>query len=156
SCTVLGLSVTLLCASEALAQRLSQQDTIAATHLSAAEVQQIIAALERSAYDIPDSWTSELRAKRVDLGQNPGLVLQGTSFLCGATGNCQLFILRNVNGTWISLFGDEQTPLAESFQLASHRTHGIRDLTIVTNLGAESADRETHQFDGRVYRRRRK
>jgi hypothetical protein len=150
------LSATLLCASDALAQTIGEQDTMAAARLSAAEVQQITAALEPLAYDWPDSWTVELRAKRVDLGQSPGLVLTGTHLLCGATGNCQLFVLRKVNGIWTSLFGDEEAPLAESFQLGPHRTHGIKDLTVVTNLSAESAVREIYQFDGEAYRRQRK
>jgi len=49
---------------------------------------------EASAYDTPDSWRAEVRVKRIDLAGTPGLVVQGSKLLCGATGNCQIWIYR--------------------------------------------------------------
>jgi AraC-like DNA-binding protein len=121
--------------------------------LSAEERRQIIAAVARSAFDTPDSWEDELSASRVDLGASPGIVLRGTKLLCGGTGNCQLFVMRKTNGTWVSLFGDEQAPLAESFELGPGATRGIKDLTVVTNSSAEASQKAAYRFDGQVYRR---
>ena len=133
-------------------QSLRDNDRIAAARLSAKELQQVVAALEESAYDTPDSWTEELRAKRVDLGGgNLGMVLQGTKLLCGGTGNCQLFVLRNVNGNWLSLFGSQRAPLAESFRFGPGLTHGIKDLTLTTNSSAEAGKTTRYRFDGQLY-----
>ena len=55
-------------------QSLRDGDSILAAKLSATELRQIVAVVEHSAYDTPDSWTEELRAKRVDLGSTPGLI----------------------------------------------------------------------------------
>src|SRR5512141_2110585 len=95
------------------ARAFGPKDRFAAARLSPRETQQIISAVEQAAYDTPDSWSSELRAKRVDLGDSPGLVLQGSNLLCGATGNCQMFVFRKVREKWVSLFEGEQAPLAE-------------------------------------------
>ena len=133
------------------AESLGEKDTIAAAKLSAKEQREVIDAMERSAFDMPDSWEKELRAKRVDLGGSPGIVLQGTKLLCGGTGNCQLFMLRKVNDEWASLFGDEQAPLAESFHLGPGVTHGIKDLTVSTNSSAEASKRTIYKFNGQRY-----
>ncbi len=134
------------------AQTLGPRYTFPAAGLSAKEVRQIIAGVERLAYDTPDSWSEELRAKRVNLGSSPGLVLQGTKLLCGGTGNCQVFVFRNANNRWISLFGDEQAPLAEAFQLGPGVTRGIKDFTVTANSSAEAGQRVTYKFDGKFYR----
>ena len=52
----------------ATAKTLGTADTFAAAKLMQKEVSQLIPALEQLAYDIPDSWNTELRAKRIDLG----------------------------------------------------------------------------------------
>ena len=83
-----------------------------AANLTKADMSQLVPELEQLAYDIPDSWSTELRAMRVDLGVNPGLLLQGTNLLCGGTGNCQIFVFRRVHGKWMSLFED-QAPICE-------------------------------------------
>jgi hypothetical protein len=121
--------------------------------LSVEERRQILAAVAQSAFDAPDSWEEELSAVRVDLGRSPGIVLRGTKLLCGGTGNCQLFVMRKANGRWVSLFGDDQAPLAESFELGPGVTRGIKDLTVVTNSSAETGQRIRYRFDGRMYRR---
>lgn len=146
---------TLLCSSAfALPQMqsLTVKDTWAAAKLSAQEIQQITAAVEDSAFDTPDSWKKELLVRRVDLGASPGIVAQGAKLLCGATGNCQIFVLRKTNGKWTSLFGTEQAPLAEGFQLGPALTNGVKDLTVIANSTAESNARTIYKFDGTVYR----
>jgi len=133
-------------------QSLTAKDTWAAAKLSPQEIQQITAAVEDSAFDTPDSWEQELRVRRVDLGATPGIIAQGTKLLCGGTGNCQIFVLRKANGKWVSLFGTEQAPLADSFQLGPAVTNGIKDLTVSANSSAESSARVTYKFDGKTYR----
>ena len=134
------------------ADSLGPKDTLAAAKLSPKEIREIISGVEKSAYDTPDSWETELRAKRVDLGAGPGMVLQGTNLLCGGTGNCQLFVFRKADERWVSLFGGDQAPLAESFQLGQSVTHGIKDLTVVTNTSAASSQSVSYKFDGQLYR----
>ena len=82
---LLGSSAMLLfaCLAFSQTQSLGPKDTLAAAQLSPKETRQIISAVEQSAYDTPDSWSSELRAKRIDLGNSQGLVLQGSNLLCG-------------------------------------------------------------------------
>jgi hypothetical protein len=107
-------------------QSLAETETLTAARLSAQELRRIFEVIEQSAYDMPDSWTKELRARRVDLGAGAGLVLQGTTLLCGGTGNCQLFVFRRVNDQWVFLFGRGQAPLAESFEFGPGVTHGVK------------------------------
>jgi hypothetical protein len=120
--------------------------------LSAAEQHQILAVVAPSAFDAPDSWEDELRAVRVDLGASPGIVVRGTKLLCGGTGNCQLFVLRKANGAWVSLFGNEQGPIAESYEFGPDVVQGIKDLTVTTNLGADAARTVKYRFNGQIYR----
>jgi hypothetical protein len=156
SLPALAFSAILLCSNPALpqAQSLGPKDTFAAAKLSANEEREIVAGLEQSAYDTPESWTKEVRIKRIDLGEGPGIVVQGTNLLCGGTGNCQTWVFRKANHRWVSLFGNDQAPLAESFQLGPATTNGIRDFTIVTNSSAKTSQRVTYKFDGRLYRAR--
>jgi hypothetical protein len=135
----------------ATAKTLGTADTFAAAKLTQKEVSQLIQALERLAYDIPDSWNTELQAKRIDLGSSPGLVLEGTNLLCGGTGNCQIFVFRQVKDRWISLF-QGQAPICESFTFGPGTTNGIKNLTVAANQSAETAQRITYQFDGQFYR----
>ncbi|HTM26938.1 MAG TPA: hypothetical protein VL225_17195 [Vicinamibacterales bacterium] len=130
-------------------------DTLQSTGLPAAEIQQIVTAIEPNAFDTPASWTDELRAARVDLGSGPGLILRGSRLLCGGTGNCQVFVLRKVKDRWVSLFGDRQAPIADTIRFGPGATNGIKDLTVTANLSATGSSRVTYTFDGRVYRPRR-
>jgi hypothetical protein len=142
----------LLFAAAALAQMQSVglNETLAAAKLSTKEIGEIIFGVEKSAYDVPESWTKELRVRRVDLGNGPGLVIRGTELLCGGTGNCQIWVFRNVNGRWASLF--DTAPIAEAFQLGPAVTRGIKDLTITSNVSADAGTRTIYKFDGKGYR----
>ncbi len=150
---VLTLLVTISLVSSALAQMgtLSPKETFASAHLTAAEIAEIITAVEESAYDTPDSWEEELRVRRVNLGNTPGIVVMGSKLLCGGTGNCQIWVLRKIDGKWKSLFATEQAPVAEGFQLGPNSTHGIKDLTIVANTSATTTSRVSYKFDGKNY-----
>jgi hypothetical protein len=87
----------------------------AAANLSAKEIREIITGVKKSAYDMPKSWSTEPRLRRVDLGSGPGIVVQGTSLLCGGTGNCQIWVFHKANVNWVPLFANDQTILAEGF-----------------------------------------
>ena len=133
-------------------QSTGPKDTFAASKLSAAEIHDIVAETEKSAYDFPDSWVAELRVKRVDLGATTGIVVRGSNLLCGATANCQTWVFRKVGNHLVSLFEGEQAPIAESFRFEAHTTAGIKDLTIRANSSAEAVTSVTYAFDGHFYR----
>jgi hypothetical protein len=152
----IGLFSFLVFPTVALAQMesLGQKDSLTAANLSAKEIREIITGVKKSAYDMPKSWSKELRLRRVDLGNDPGIVVQGTSLLCGGTGNCQIWVFRKANVNWVSLFANDHPILAESFNFGPAFTHHIKDLTIVTNFSADESKRVTYKFDGRLYRTR--
>lgn len=152
--TLLMFNAILVCAPLAISQMqtLGPKDTVAAARLSAKEIQEIVAQVEQSAYDTPDSWESELRVQRVDLGTSPGIIVQGSKLLCGGTGNCQTWVLRKAAGKWISLMAKDQVPIAEGFSLGPHVTAGIKDFSISANTSAESGKNITYKFDGEFYR----
>jgi hypothetical protein len=151
---LVAFNAILFFASPALPQlkSLGPKDTFATTRLSAKEVHEIVEAVEQSAYDTADSWNKELRVRRVDLGGSPGIVVQGSKLLCGGTGNCQTWVFRKANNKWVSLFGNDQVPFAESFQFGPAVTHGIKTFEIVVNSSAEAGERITYTFDGKFYR----
>jgi hypothetical protein len=149
----IGLLSLLVVSTTALGQ-MDPKDPLAAAHLSAKEIREIIAGVKRSAYDMPKSWSAELRLRRVNLGNGSGIVVQGTGLLCGGTGNCQIWIFRKANINWVSMIADDQTILAEGFSFGPAVTRNIKDLTIVTNFSAEESKRVTYKFDGSLYRAR--
>lgn len=151
---IAGFIGLLLAPRPAQAQTSEPKDSFVAARLTTEEIGEILAGVERSAYDIPKSWRDELQVKRVDLGGDAGIVVQGTKLLCGATGNCQVFVFRNTHGHWVSLFGDGQAPSGDSFQFGPGLSHGIKDFSVRTNLSAATDEHMTYAFDGRVYRRR--
>ena len=148
------ISIVLLCGAQVSAppQQLGPKDTFASAGLSTKETQEIVEAVQKTAYDTPESWTAELRARKVSLGSAPGLAVQGSKLLCGATGNCQTWIFRKVDSAWEPLVGGDQAPIAESFQLGPQVTNDIKDCTIVVNSSAKTGSRITYQFDGKSYR----
>lgn len=131
---------------------LGPADTIDSAHLSETEIKEIVAAAEASAYDTPPSWQSELRLKRVDLAGTPGLAVQGSKLLCGATGNCQTWIFRKNGDHWKSLFGNDEAPIVEGLRLGSATTRGVPDLTVWSNTSAEASRKAVYKFDGEKYR----
>src|SRR6476469_2296942 len=152
--TFLMFSAILVCATLAIGQmqNLGSKDTVAAARLSAKEIQEIVAEVEQSAYDTPDSWESELRVQRVDLGTSPGIIVQGSKLLCGGTGNCQTWVFRKAGGELISLMAKDQVPIAEAFSLGPKMTRGIKDFSISANTSADSGKNITYKFDGKLYR----
>jgi hypothetical protein len=133
------------------AQNPGPQDTFTNAKLSPEEIKEIVAAIELTAYDTPDSWTDELRVKRVELGSLPGLVVRGSKLLCGGTGNCQTWVFGRKNGKWLCLFGDENS-IVEGVQLGPEITNGIKDLTVSANSSAEQSTTQSYKFDGTKYR----
>jgi hypothetical protein len=151
---LLILNAVLVSASPAPTQmhNLGSKDTFAAARLSAKEIQEIVAEVEQSAYDTPDSWEGELRVQRIDLGATPGIIVQGSKLLCGGTGNCQTWIFRKVGGKLISSMPKDQVPIAEGFSLGPNVTRGIKDFSISANTSADAGKNVTYKFDGNVYR----
>jgi hypothetical protein len=129
-----------------------REDTFNSVGLSAKEAQEIVEEVERSAYDTPDDWKKELRVRRVDLGNSPGLVVQGSELLCGGTGNCQTWVFRKRDNKWMSLFPNDRVPIAEGFRLGPGITGGIKDFTIMANSSSDTGQRVTYKFDGKFYR----
>src|SRR5437868_516233 len=89
-------------------------ETFLAAKLTLAERKQIIRQVEGTAFDAPDSWTAELRVRRLSLGQSAGLLIRGTRLLCGGTGNCQTWVFRRAHGTWLNVF-EHDAPIGSGF-----------------------------------------
>jgi hypothetical protein len=132
-------------------QSLVDGQTFRAAKLSSTEMDGIFKEVEKTSFDYPDSWQSELRARRVSLGNADGLVIQGTKLLCGGTGNCQTWVFRSSNGRWISMF-QGQAPIISAFGFAGNKSHGIKDLATVAHLSAENSAYSVFVFDGNFYR----
>ena len=145
-----GLAVSV--SAFALTGHLRNEETLAKLGLPQAELKQVISGVEAAAYDSPDSWEKELRARRVSLGAAPGLVLRGTDLLCGATGNCQIFVFRRVGDKWLALFEGEQAPVVEGFSFGPGLAQGIKDLHVISNSSADKSAQATYRFDGKFYR----
>lgn len=147
------LLVVMLATAFANPENLGEKDTFAAARLPKQEIAQLEQELEKLAFDYPDSWSAELRARRIELGSSPGIVLEGTHLLCGGTGNCQIFVFRKIGGKWTSLLA-EQAPVGESFSFGPGSTNGIKDLTVVANSSVNAESRVTYKFDGKFYRKK--
>ena len=131
---------------------LKASETLQAAKLRSTEIKQICEQLETTSFDVPDSWETELRGRRVSLGNEKGLVIQGIELLCGGTGNCQTWVLRRSNGKWLTMFKD-QAPIASAFGFqpkthAGHKTsllqptaRQIQKTTSSTTLTASSIAR---------------
>ena len=132
--------------------RLDENDTLRGARLTPSEQQQVFEEVAGLAFDTPESWETELRVRRVVLGGvEEGLVLQGTTLLCGGTGNCETFLLRRVNSKWIAMF-DEQAPIASGFGFASESSNGLKNFVIAANQSAETEKYAIYKFDGKLYR----
>ena len=133
-------------------EHLHHEETLAKLGLPQAELTQVISGVQAAAYDSPDSWEKELRARNISLGAVPGLVLQGTDLLCGATGNCQIFVFRRVGEKWLALFEGEEAPVVEGFSFGPGLAQGIKDLHVISNSSADKSTQATYRFDGKFYR----
>ncbi|HKU23700.1 MAG TPA: hypothetical protein VJQ50_21990 [Terriglobales bacterium] len=133
-------------------EHLRREETLAKLNLSAPELKQVISGVEAAAFDSPASWEKELRARKISLGAVPGLVLQGTDLLCGATGNCQIFVFRRTGDKWLALFEGEEAPVVEGFSFGPDGNRGIKDLHIAANISADRSSHKTYCFDGKFYR----
>jgi hypothetical protein len=131
---------------------LDENDTLRGARLTPSEQQQVFEEVAGISFDTPDSWEAELRVRRVILGGvEEGLVLQGSSLLCGGAGNCEAFVLRRVNSKWIAMF-DEQAPIASGFGFGPESSNGLKNFVIAANLSAEMEKYAVYKFDGKLYR----
>lgn len=104
---------------------LSANETFLAAKLTAAEQIQIVDQVENSSFDVPDSWETELRVRRISLGESDGLIVRGTQLLCGGTGNCQTWLFRRSSGKWLNMF-DQKAPIASGFGFEQEATRASR------------------------------
>jgi hypothetical protein len=125
-------------------------ETLQQAELSVSEVKQVLGQVEQTAYDTPESWQKELRIRRVSLGSVDGLVLQGTSLLCGATGNCQTWVFRRIGTRWVCLFRG-QAPLASGFGFELQARQRIRNLVLSSHVSADETDYAVFTYNGRAY-----
>jgi hypothetical protein len=130
---------------------LKASETLQVAKLSSSEVKQIREQLETTSFDVPDSWEAELRGQRVSLGNEDGLVIQGTKLLCGGTGNCQTWVLRRSNGKWWAMFKD-QAPIASSFGFQPETHAGHKNFVVAANSSADAENYIIYHFDGHLYR----
>ena len=129
---------------------LNEGDTFRAANLTAAEQGEVIEQAEKISFDAPESWQTELRIRRVSLGATDGLVVQGTRLLCGATGNCEIALLRRSMGKWTALFAD--APIGDGFGFLRQSTRGLPDFVVRSNLSAAASRFVVYKFDGLLYR----
>jgi len=133
-------------------EQLTDRDTFRVARVTPSEQMQIFEEIETISFDTPTSWESELRVRRVTLGSlQEGLVLQGSQLLCGATGNCQTFVLRRENSKWIAMF-EKEAPIASGFGFAQESSKGIKDFVVVSNTSADSETYVIYKSDGKIYR----
>jgi hypothetical protein len=131
---------------------LADFETFQAAKISSNEANGILKQIEETSFDYPDPWRSELRVRRLSLGDTDGLVVRGTRLLCGGTGNCQTWVFRqHSNGRWVAMF-QRQAPIISAFGFAEHRSRGIRDLATLAHASAETSSYNVFTFDGNFYR----
>lgn len=125
--------------------------TFLAAKLTAAERKLIIDQVEKTSFDVPDSWESELQVRRVSLGEPDGLVIRGTQMLCGGTGNCETWVFRRSQGNWFNLF-EREAPIVSGLRFEQEATRGIKNLLVSANSSAAKESRILFKFDGNFYR----
>ena len=133
---------------------LKASETLQAAKLSSPEIKQICEQLETPSFDVPDSWEKELRGRRVSLGNEEGLVIQGTELLCGGTGNCQTWVLGRSSGKWLTMFKD-QAPIASAFGFQPETHSGHKNFVVAANSSADAENYIIYHFDGQFYRQAR-
>lgn len=131
---------------------LGDQETFLAAKLTEAERKQIIDQVEKTGFDVPDAWETELRVRRVSLGETNGLVIRGTQLLCGGTGNCETWVFRQSQGNWFNLF-EQDAPIVSLFGFDQQTTGGIKNFLVGANTSGEKEIRILFKFDGKFYRK---
>ena len=129
---------------------LRDTETLSAVRLTAAEEREVLDQMERTSFDVPDSWAQEMRIRRVSLGAVEGLVVRGSSRLCGGTGNCQTWIFRRVGGRWRDAFAST-APIAASVGIG-RASASTKDVFLTANTSADTESWTRYRFDGRHYR----
>jgi len=132
-------------------QHLKDAETIRAAHLSVAETKEILEQVESTSFDVAESWESELRVRRQQIGGAEGLIIEGTKDLCGATGNCQTWAFRRSAGKWRAMF-EKQAPIVSGYAFGNERNHGIETFIGLGNISAEVSSYVVFTFDGDFYR----
>lgn len=130
---------------------LNANETFRAAKLTGSEQKQIIDQVENSSFDVPDSWETELRVRRISLGEANGLIIRGSKLLCGGTGNCETWIFRNSSGKWLNMF-EQEAPIVSGLGFEQEASGGIKNLLASANTSAETERRILFTFDGRIYR----
>jgi hypothetical protein len=130
--------------------QLRDADKFRAAVSSPEEAEQILAQIQETSFDWPDSWESELRARRVSLGNVDGLIVQGSKLLCGGSGNCQTWIFASLQKRWTALFGKE-APIVAGFGFLQTKNSGVSDLVTDTNAGGGRDSYIVFGFDGSHY-----
>ena len=131
-------------------QRLKDTETIQAAHLSAEETKEILEEVESTSFDVPESWESELRVRRQQIGGAEGLVIQATKELCGGTGNCQTWVFRRATGKWLAMF-EKQAPIISGYAFGKE-LHGMENFIGAENISAETSNYGVYVFDRTFYR----
>jgi hypothetical protein len=137
-----------------------QGQLITAIGLSQNELTEVLSTVLR--YDFvkesdvrsPTALKKELLARHVDMGEgaNNGLVVQGTSELCGGTGNCVTWFFRKSGAKWQLLpLARRYPPDSAAFAFISPKHNGLLDLVLVRHMSADDAPVDVWQFNGAKY-----
>ena len=130
---------------------LGDQETLPAAKLTTAEEKQIIDQVEKTSFDVSDDWESELRIRRISLGETEGVVIRGMRLLCGGTGNCETWVFRRDQGNWVNLF-EQEAPIVSGFGFDQETTNGVKNFLVSANTSATKESRILFKFDGKFYR----
>jgi len=134
-------------------EHLRPAETVSAAGLAAAEKRAILDQLDKTSFDTPDSWDTEALIRHVRLGDSDGLVIQGSKLLCGATGNCEIWVFRKTPNGWRNLFNGN-APLASAFGFDSVKSNGVPNLVLETHVSADVTRRTVFAFNGSAYQAR--
>ena len=134
-----------------LLKDLNDHETFLAAKLTETERKQIIDQVENTSFDAPDSWATELRVRRVSLGESDGLIIRGTWLLCGGAGNCETWVFRCTPGKWLNMF-ELEAPIVSGFAFEQKASGGIKNFLVSANSSAAKESRILFKFDGKVYR----
>jgi hypothetical protein len=128
----------------------NDNETFSTAGLTPVEQRQILSQVTLTSFDTPDSWLSELRARRISLGKSDGLVVRATQLLCGGTGNCETWVFRRTNNRWVNMFKGE-APVVSGLGFV-RQTAGIKDVVVSANESADKENWTQYAFDGKFYR----